>query len=840
MVAFLRARPIATNLLLAVAYAAIGHATLTLGEAGDIEIRRVIWASSGFAVAAALLLPFSVWWGVALGGAATTLLSGDPLPHVLLTGSANAMEVVLAVGLLRRARFDVGLRSVTDVLLLLALASGLSAALAATISVTSLKLFVGLPSEAVPMVAIQWWLTHAMGILIITPVVLVWSRTAAQKALAKSLPSALPRRTEVLAVIVASFAAAWWPFTAEETSLTVRLFFLPIPVLLWGAVRLGMRWAATGALVTTAIAVLAAVGHTGPFTVAAGQDDPFSAAEGQAPPATAGPNQTLTLTWVFANVVMLSTLVTAALVEGLLRSQREHANGERRLRAVLDASGEGIVVADPAGIVTHINDAIVAIWPVGLRAPVVGEPIEPPLDGLIVATETPDARSLLIPPADTARLQGMLTFTDGRVWEVEVDQLPGATRRGDRLWSFRDVSARVRAEAERRELEAQLLHSQKLESLGVLAGGIAHDFNNLLMAIRGRADLLAVADGLPKEAEDDVEGIVHTVDEAANLCRQMLAYAGRGAIETRTVDLTDCAREIKEMLRVSVSRRVALEMEWSDTPLPVSGDVTQLRQVVLNLVTNAADAVETSGHDGRVTVRTRLAVLDREWLARQVLGGDLEPGAYALLEVLDNGVGMDAATARRIFDPFFSSKGAGRGLGLASALGVIRSHRGALRLESFPGGGSHFTVALPLADEEAAPAAPSARSVADRLRGRRILVVDDEESVRSVVTRLLTRMGMFVEQARDGEEALAQLGTPAGRTIDVVLLDVMMPRRGGPATLAEIRARGWTVPVVMASGFSAEAVPESVRLSAFVQKPFSREVLEEALASVLSEPASSS
>ena len=827
MVAFLRARPIATNLLLAVAYAAIGHTTLTLGEAGGIEFRQVIWASSGFAVAAGLLLPFSVWWGIALGGAATTLLSGDPLPHVLLTGTANAMEVVLAVGLLRRARFDVSLRSVTDVLLLLALASGLSAALAASISVTSVKLFVGLPSEAVPRVALQWWLTHALGILIITPVVLVWSRTAAQKALAKSLPHALPRRAEVLAVLVASFAAAWWPFAADENSLTVRLFFLPIPVLLWGAVRLGMRWAATGALLTTAIAVLGAVRHTGPFIVA---EEPGRRS-------IEATNQTLTLTWVFANVVMLSTLVTAALVEGLLRSQREHANGERRLRAVLDASGEGIVVADPAGIVTHVNDAIAAIWPGG-GAPVVGAPIEPPLEHLIAAAEHPDARALLFPSQDTDRLQGMLTFTDGRAWEVEVDQLPGATRRGDRLWSFRDVSARVRAEAERRELEAQLLHSQKLESLGVLAGGIAHDFNNLLMAIRGRADLLAVADGLPKDAEDDVEGIVHTVDEAANLCRQMLAYAGRGAIETRTVDLTDCAREIKEMLRVSVSRRVALELEWSDTPLPVSGDVTQLRQVVLNLVTNAADAVEASGHDGRVTVRTRLAVLDREWLARQVLGGDLEPGAYALLEVLDNGVGMDAATARRIFDPFFSSKGAGRGLGLASALGVIRSHRGALRLESFPGGGSHFTVALPLADAEAAPAVPSARTVADRLRGRRILVVDDEESVRSVVTRLLTRMGMLVEQAEDGEEALAQLGSPTGRAIDVVLLDVMMPRRGGPATLAEIRARGWTVPVVMASGFSAEAVPESVRLSAFVQKPFSREVLEEALASVLGEPTS--
>ena len=394
----------------------------------------------------------------------------------------------------------------------------------------------------------------------------------------------------------------------------------------------------------------------------------------------------------------------------------------------------------------------------------------------------------------------------------------------------------MRAEAERLRLEAQLLHTQKLESLGVLAGGIAHDFNNLLMGIRARAELIGMTERLDPEIGEDVTAILKASDQAAALCRQMLVYAGRGSLAVSTVDLSACPREIQEMLRSSVSRRVDLALELSEQPLWVAGDITQLRQVVLNLVTNASDAVESTGHAGTVKVATRRALVDRDWLSRAIIGSELAAGEFAILEISDDGVGMDEVTARQIFDPFFSSKGAGRGLGLASTLGVIRSHKGALSLETRPGTGTRFQVALPLTTHAAAPehAAP-ARTARTAFGGRTVLVVDDEPEVRVVVTRMLQGMGLTVRQAGDGDAALEALEERGAPPIDLVLLDLTMPKRSGPSTLTEMRARGMTVPVIIASGFSAEAVPEGSVIAGFLQKPFRVDALEQAVATVFAE-----
>jgi CheY-like chemotaxis protein len=303
----------------------------------------------------------------------------------------------------------------------------------------------------------------------------------------------------------------------------------------------------------------------------------------------------------------------------------------------------------------------------------------------------------------------------------------------------------------------------------------------------------------------------------------------------RTVDLSACAREIQDMLRVSVSRRVELVLELSAEPLPIAGDITQLRQIILNLVTNASDAVEATGRGGTVRLRTYPARLDRAWLARQVLAAERTDESFAVLEVSDDGVGMDEATARQVFDPFFSSKGAGRGLGLAASLGVIRSHKGSLALTSAPGIGSRFEIALPMAASAPdATAVPETDRPLTRFAGRTVLVVDDEEGVRAVVTRMLVAAGLHVRQACDGDEALDAFATPGGAPIDVVLLDLTMPKRSGPATLTEMRARGIMVPVIIASGFSAEAVPDGAGIADFVQKPFKRETLERAIADALS------
>ena len=801
---FFRDRPIASNVLLALTYALVGHLTLALGESGGVELRRVIWASSGIAVTAGLLLPFPMWIGAGVGAALASLLGGALPLHVAGTGIANGLEVGLAVALLRKTHFDASLRRVRDILLLIGLASGVAAAIGAFLSVTSLDAVGQVKQGSFLRILVMWWLTHAMGILIVAPVGLTLSRSR----------STLSRRHpfEVIGVLASVAGVSWISFDVRNDGVGARLFFVIFPLLLWAAMRLGMAGAALAGLIATSIAMTAAVRHLGPLAVGT-------------------PNDTLLLTWVFANVVMIFSLISSALVEGMERARQEHESGEFRLRAVLDAASEGIVVADASGIATHVNKATVTIWPASLAAPALNQSVNHFLDPLATLIADPAARHLLSASPTTESVRGPVTFQDGRVWEVAVGQLSGKTMRGARIWSFRDVTERVRAEDERLRLEAQILHTQKLESLGVLAGGIAHDFNNLLMGIRGRAELIDMIDELPDDVREDVAGIIKTSDQAAALCKQMLAYAGRGAIEVRTIDLSACAREIQDMLRVSVSRQVALELDLSKEPLTVAGDITQLRQIVLNLVTNASDAVEATGHGGTVRVRTRRASLDRDWLSRQVVGSDLVDGDFAVLEVTDDGVGMDATTARQIFDPFFSSKGAGRGLGLASTLGVIRRHRGALALETKRGQGSTFEVAFPFAGEAAVLThAKQEQHGRAALPGRTVLVVDDEDEVRAIVSRMLRNMGHAVRQACDGDAALDALAAHDGGAIDLVLLDLTMPKRSGPATLTEMRARGIMVPVIIASGFSAEAVPEGAGIAGFVQKPFRGETLERAIA----------
>jgi len=804
---FLRSRPLLTNVLVALVYAAVGYATLALGESQGLELRRVIWAASGIAVAAALLLPFPIWIGAAVGGAIATALRDEKWLHVVGTGVANGLEVVIATSALRFVGFDPAMRRVRDILYLIALACGLAAASAAFISVMSLDLVGGVPTGRFQQIYALWWLTHAMGILTLVPVALTLTLNGA----------GIQRRSaiEVIGVLGSVAVLTSLPFAVHEDGVLARLFFVPIPLLLWASLRLGMAGAAMGGLITTSIAMNAAVHDWGPLAVGI-------------------PNETLALTLVFCVVVMTSSLISAALVEGTERARAEHQSGERRLRAVLDAASEGLVVVDATGSITHVNRAVTTIWPDGLPVPTLRAPVADFLAPLAAHIASPEARAVLSTTRGADMARGTLQLPDDQTWEVDVDPLSDLAVDGGRVWSFRDITDRVRAETERRQLEAQLLHTQKLESLGVLAGGIAHDFNNLLMGIRGRAELIEMNEPLPREIRGDITGILRTTDEAAALCRQMLAYAGRGAIEVRTVDLSACAREIQDMLRVSVSRRVQLVLELSAEPLPIAGDITQLRQIILNLVTNASDAVEATGRSGTVRVRTYPARLDRAWQARQVIAAERTDEAFAVLEVSDDGVGMDEATARQVFDPFFSSKGAGRGLGLAASLGVIRSHKGSLALTSAPGIGSRFEIALPMAAN-----APLAAAVADagrplsRFAGRTVLVVDDEEGVRAVVTRMLVAAGLHVRQACDGDEALDAFVTPGGAPIDVVLLDLTMPKRSGPATLTEMRARGINVPEIIASGFSAEAVPDGAGIAGFVQKPFKRETLERAVADAL-------
>jgi signal transduction histidine kinase len=291
---------------------------------------------------------------------------------------------------------------------------------------------------------------------------------------------------------------------------------------------------------------------------------------------------------------------------------------------------------------------------------------------------------------------------DGRTVEVEVKAVrDGQDRFAGWLVLARDVSARRKAEDERRMLDRRVMEQQKLESLSVLAGGVAHDFNNLLTGILGNADLLSMSAVENPALRKSADAIVIGAQRAADLVSKMLAYAGEGRVIAELVDLDELIREMLDLMQASVARHCTLEYT-SAGPLPrVRVDPTQLRQVVLNLIVNASEAVDD---DGRITVSGGSEVLTATALADMTFSADATPGRFAYVEVKDDGPGMDAATMARIFDPFFSTKQTGRGLGLAAVQGIVRSHRGALRVTSAPGRGTTFRVWFPLEPEVVARA----------------------------------------------------------------------------------------------------------------------------------------
>gem|GEM_PF-1303708 len=396
------------------------------------------------------------------------------------------------------------------------------------------------------------------------------------------------------------------------------------------------------------------------------------------------------------------------------------------------------------------------------------------------------------------------------------------------------VTARKQAEEQRRALDRAMLETQKLESLGVLAGGIAHDFNNMLVAMLGNAELALIdlPEGHP--AAPSVLQIQVAARRAAELTGQLLAYSGRGRFVIGPLDFGQLVQEMASLLRASIPRTVALDYLLSPGLPLVEGDATQLRQVVMNLVINAAESIDAA--DGAVRVRVQARAVDAAELGSCVVGADEAPGTYLALEVTDTGCGMDAATLSRVFEPFFTTKFAGRGLGMAAVQGIVRAHRGAIQIASLERRGTTITVLLPLAAPQAElpPSAPPRREMVAEDTCRMILVIDDEPEVREVAGRMLKRIGYQVVTAADGEAGLAALDAAPG--LAGVLLDMTMPGLSGEETFQRLRRLRPELPIVVVSGYSAQEVQR--RLSAagavdVLQKPFTPAMLREALGNVL-------
>ena len=413
---------------------------------------------------------------------------------------------------------------------------------------------------------------------------------------------------------------------------------------------------------------------------------------------------------------------------------------------------------------------------------------------------------------------------------------PGVAVRARVLRVMHDVTVRERLEQEQRELASQVQRAQAVQSLGVLAGGVAHDFNNLLTGVLGHVDLAIIR--LGRASSEDMAHSLHEIRdfarEAAALAKQMLAYAGKGTLVTEALSVGEVAAEAVRLVHSTVAAHAVLEQSIAAELPDVRGDRTQLRQVVVNLILNAVEAL--NGRRGKV----RLTVESKHFGAEQ-LGQFWKPerpiaGEHVVLTVSDNGQGMSEATLAHLFEPFFSTKAAGRGMGLAATLGIVRAHRGSIGVESTAGVGSSFAVALPSEDESArVPVSMITSQQLSRGQGV-ILLIDDERVVRSTASLMLEALGYRALVASSGREGLLQLAG-ASAAVRLVVLDLTMPDMDGRDTLAEMRRAGHTVPVLLISGYHHGEVAPLLRepgVVGFLEKPLQLDPLARSIRQALS------
>ncbi|MCS6939236.1 MAG: response regulator [Roseiflexaceae bacterium] len=406
---------------------------------------------------------------------------------------------------------------------------------------------------------------------------------------------------------------------------------------------------------------------------------------------------------------------------------------------------------------------------------------------------------------------------------------------------FFDLTAQREAEAQRIALERHMLEVQRLESLGVLAGGVAHDFNNLLASILGNAHLALLDTPPHSPARACLEQVESAVQRAAELTQQMLAYTGRSQTTREVVDVNAALNAMNPLLRTVVPAAISIDYQYEQESLLVCFDRTQLRQIVVALVNNAAEAIGDQA--GQIVITTGERTVDAAHLPYPAIGAEMQAGRYAITEVRDTGCGVDQHVIPRLFEPFFSTKPGRRGLGLAATLGIVRSHGGAIQVASVPGQGSAFRVFIPLETSlpetpSPAPVQPSqieaAQPASCNSQGI-VLVVDDERSVRSVAARMVERLGYKTLQAPDGETGVA-LFTSHADSIACVLLDVSMPMMSGAQALQVMRAIRPDAPIILMSGYAGEEVAArfgQLRPSGFLYKPFDTAELKACLDAAL-------
>ncbi|MDD2897438.1 MAG: response regulator [Desulfuromonadaceae bacterium] len=442
-------------------------------------------------------------------------------------------------------------------------------------------------------------------------------------------------------------------------------------------------------------------------------------------------------------------------------------------------------------------------------------------------------RSHSLATGSVAQTETEVTKADGRTIAVRISSVPLFGPSGEStgfIEVLEDITDTKRAEEEKLTLEKQLLHAQKLESLGVLAGGIAHDFNNILTAIIGNADLALMRLNRESPAVDNLHRIEQAASRAADLARQMLAYSGKGKFVVENINLNILLEEMLHMLEVSISKKAVLRLNTHQQLPLVEADATQMRQIIMNLVINASEAI--GDKSGVIAITTGCMECDRSYLKDVWLDENLINGLYVYLEIVDNGCGMNRETLAKLFDPFYTTKFTGRGLGMAAVLGIVRGHKGAIKVYSEVGKGTSFKILLPASGKPAEIF--NGASPPDNWHGTgTVLLVDDEETIRAIGAEMLRVLGFTTITAEDGRAGLNAYTENPG--ISFVILDLTMPHMDGEQCYSELRRLNPDVKVIISSGYNEQEVTQKFigkGLAGFVQKPYKLSVLKEVIRNI--------
>jgi hypothetical protein len=509
------------------------------------------------------------------------------------------------------------------------------------------------------------------------------------------------------------------------------------------------------------------------------------------------------------------------------RAEEALAASEARFRALLESAPQGVIAVDEKGCIALVNAKTEEMFGY-TRDELLGQPLDILLPERYRAAHLGHRRQYFAHPHTRPMGLGLDLWGQrkgGGEFPLEIG-LSFIGRAGTQL-----ALALVTDITDRKRAEEHLRQAQKLESIGMLAGGIAHDFNNLLVGVIGNASL--AQDLLPQSnpAAELLEAVVKTGEQAAHLTRQMLAYAGKGQFVVEPLNLSDLVPEMTGLVQPSISKKIALHLGLDPDLPPIQADRGQMQQVFMNLVLNAAEAIGSDA--GMISVRTGVQDVD-ELYVRRSLETELSPGRYVLLEVRDTGCGMDEATRTRVFDPFFSTKFQGRGLGLAAVAGIVRGHGGAISVSSAPDKGACFTVLFPAAEGVSAVAQVAAQYATLRGIGT-ILVVDDELPVRDLARKVLERYGYKVLLADGGPAAIDAFKRHPG-DISLVILDASMPGMTGAETYPELRKVRPAVKILVSSGYSEletmKAFP-GPQVAGFIQKPYTSRGLAEKVRSAM-------